>query len=148
MAADATDEVEAIITRLKTLVGGRVWESALPDDEDPPRLASGAVAPYIVVDFGAPVRSTRDRNIASGELGQPHILPLNVACVAGDIATARAVAKAVFNLLVDWAPSSSSDPIVAQGGYGSNRPSTERSPTRFVKGLFFETTVNNTVHPA
>jgi hypothetical protein len=143
MAADADAEIEATLTRARTLVGGRVWESALPDDANPPRDANGAIKPYIILDFGAVVRSTRDRTLAHGDLKQPHILPVNAACVAGDVATARAVQKALFNLLVDWAPSSSADAYRAQGGYGSNRPATGNTPTRFVRGGFYETTVNN-----
>lgn len=142
MAAHGDDEIQATITRVKTLVGGRVYESALPDDENPPRAADGKVAPHIILDFGATVRSTRDRNLATPEKGQPHVLPLNAACVAGDAATARSVRKALFNLLLDWKPSETADAWEAKGGYGGNRPATGNTPTRFISGSFFESTVN------
>ena len=142
MAADGSAEIDATIARAKTLVGGRVYESALPDDENPPRTADGRIAPYIILSFGATVRSLRDRILANAEKGQPHVLPLNAACIAGDAATARAVKTALFNLLVDWAPSGSADAWEAKGGYGGNRPATGNTPTRFISGSFYESVVN------
>lgn len=145
MAANGNAERKATIVRAKGLVGGRVYESALPDDTNPPRSADGRIAPHIILDFGAPVRSARDRNIANPEKGQPHVLPVNAACIAGDAGTAGDVAAALFDLLVDWAPSATSDAFEAKGGYGTNRPATGNTPSRFVSGLFLESVVNQGV---
>lgn len=144
MSADGVLERRATITRLKTLVGGRVWKGTIPDEEEPARIldASGKVKPHIIVDFGAPVRTTRDRTLALGEKGQPHLLPVNVACIAGDADSAEDVMKAVFDLLVDWAPSDTADPFEAQGGYGGRRNATANTPTRFIEGLFLQAAVN------
>ncbi len=142
MTADGNAEIEATLARAKTLVGGRVFESALPDDADPPHTADGKIAAHIILDFGAPVRSTRDRNIANPEKGQPHVLPLNAACVAGDAATARKTKKALLDLLLDWQPSFTSDAYEALGGYGTNRPATGNTPSRFISGLFLQAVVN------
>lgn len=143
MAADGDAEIEATITRAKTLVGGRVWEGFVPDrDAALTHDANGAVVPHIILDFGASVRSAKDRHLSGPDLDQPHVLPLNAACIAGDMATARAVSKALFNLLVDWAPSATSDPWEAQGGYGSANPATANTPSRAIRGGFFSTTVN------
>jgi hypothetical protein len=142
MPANGLAERRATVARAKTLVGGRVYESALPDDANPPRSSDGKIAPHIILDFGAPVRSMRDRVLANPEKGQPHVLPLNAACVAGDADTASVVMASLFDLLVDWAPTSASDPFEAQGGYGGNRPATGNTPTRFISGAFFQAVVN------
>lgn len=143
MAADGLFERRATLTRLKTLAGGRVWQGSIDDDVQIPRDSAGKVLPYIVVNFGAPVRSTRDRQIATGEKGQPHILPVNIACIAGDYDAAQEVMSAALNLLLDWAPSETADAFEAKGGYGTRRASTESSPTRYVEGLFLEGVFNN-----
>ena len=145
MAADGDLETENTLARLRTLVGGRVYESAVPDDVTIPVGRDGKVSPYIVVDFGATVRSLRDRNITNPEKGQPHVLPVNIACVAGDASAARKTRKAVIGLLLDWSPSPTADAFEAKGGYGTNRPATGNTPTRFVAGSFFETVINQGV---
>ena len=145
MAANGLVERRATVARLKGAfppVGDRVYKSAVPDDADLPRLPGGAVAAHIIVDFGAPVRSAQDRALANPELGQPHILPASIACVAGDADTAENVMAAVVNRLVDWKPSATADGWELKGGYGTSRPATGNTPTRFISALFLECTVN------
>lgn len=143
MSAYGLEERENTLARLADLCGGRVWEGSVPDDVELPRAADGKVLPCIVVNFGASVRSTRDRNLAKGEKGQPHSLPVNIACIAGDIGAANRAAAEVSDRLLDWAPSATSDAFTAKGGYGTRRPSTESSPTRQIVGGFFEAVINN-----
>lgn len=144
MAADGDVEIENTLERLETLVEGRVYESAVPDSVQIP-TRNGKVLPYIVVDFGATVRSLRDRNIANPEKGQPHVLPVNIACIAGTARAARKTRKDVMDLLLDWRPSETADAYEAKGGYGTNRPATGNTPTRFVSGSFFESVINQGV---
>lgn len=143
MAADGLIERRATLARLKTLVGGRVWQGSIDDDTQIPRDSAGRVLPHIVVNFGAPVRTTRDRVLANGEKGQPHVLPANIACVAGDYDSAQTVMAAVMDLLLDWRPSATSDAYEAKGGYGTRRDSTEASPSRRIEGLFLEAVINS-----
>jgi hypothetical protein len=145
VAGHGLEERRATLARVKALVGGRVYESALPDDANPPRSSDGKIAPHIILDFGAPVRSARDRNLSNPEKGQPHVLPVNAACIAGDADAASVVSAALFDLLVDWAPSETSDPYEAKGGYGGKRPATGNTPTRYVSGSFFECVTNQGV---
>lgn len=142
MTAYGLEERRATLARIKTINAGRAWQGSVLDDYEIPRDPSGRVLPHAVIAFGAPVRTARDRNLAYGEKNQPHILPLGVTCVAGDYDSAQALAAAIHNLLLDWAPSDSADPFEAKGGYGSRRPSTANTPTRYLEGLHFETAVN------
>ena len=141
MAADADVEIEATLARLATLAGGRVFETAAPDETSV--TLNGKVFPHIVVDFGDTVRTRRDRILSTGEVNQPHILPVNVACIAGTASAARKLAKAVITLLLDWAPSNSSTGFAKEGGYSGGRSATANTPSRFVRGVFLEATVNN-----
>ncbi|WP_406245795.1 hypothetical protein ACI7YT_12195 [Microbacterium sp. M] len=143
MAAHGLAERRATLARLKTINAGRAWQGSVDDDYEVPREpGTGKVLPHTIVDFGAPVRSSRDRNLTNPEKGQPHILPANIACVAGDYDSAQVLMAAVFDLLVDWAPSSTSDPWESKGGYGSRRAATANTPTRHIEGLFLEDVVN------
>ena len=142
MAANGLSERRATLARMKTINGGRAWQGTVDDDYEIPRDADGRVLPHAIIDFGAPVRSTFDRNLAHMEKGQPHILPANIAIVAGDPDAAQVTMAAYFDLLLDWKPSTTADPWEAKGGYGSRRPSTSSVPTRYIEGLFLETSVN------
>lgn len=142
MAAHGLEERRSTLARLKTINGGRAFQGSLADDYEVPRDADNRVAAHIIIDFGAPVKTARDRNLANAEQGQPHVLPANIACVAGDADSSQVLMAAVFKLLVDWAPSDTADPWEAKGGYGTRRPATQAVPTRYVDGLFLETTVN------
>lgn len=136
-------ERRATLARIKAgVAGGRVWQGAVPDEVGLPRDTDGRIAPHVVIDFGAPVATTAERNLALPDAQQPYALPANVACIAGDADAAQALAAEVFGLLVDWQASSSADPWEAKGGYGTRRPATENTPTRYIEGLFMQCSVN------
>lgn len=143
MAAHGLEERRATLSRLKTINAGRAWQGSVWDDYEIPRDTSGRILPHAIIDFGAPVKTARDRNLAASEKGQPHVLPGNLAIVAGTPDDAQALMAQIFELLVDWAPSATSDAWEAKGGYGTRRPATGLTPTRFVEGIFLEAVVNN-----
>lgn len=145
MPAHGLPERRTTLARLRTINAGRCWQGSVDDDYDIPRDADGRVIPHGVIDFGAPVKSARDRNLTNAEKGQPHVLPGSLAIVAGDPDEAQTLMAAYFDLLIDWAPSASADPWEAKGGYGSRRPATSNTPTRFIEGLFLECVVNQGV---
>lgn len=128
--------------RLESLAGGRVWQGTVDDDDIIQRFPDAKTKPYIVVQFGAPIRTTRERNLTNGDLGQPHIQTATVSCVAGDYDSAQQLMGAVVETLVDWAPSDFSDPWRLEGGFGNRRARTSNTPTRFIEGLFLTTTIN------
>lgn len=142
MAAHGLAERRATLAKMKTINAGRVWQGTIPDDEDVPRDTAGRVLPHAVIDFGAPVQLARDRNLAYGEKRQPHALPGVVTCIAGTADDAQALMAAYFDLLIEWKPSLGADPWEAKGGYGSKRPATESTPTRYMEVLFLEAGIN------
>lgn len=141
--AHGINERRSTVARLTTLAGGRVWKGSVDDDDDLPReWITGRVRPHIVVRFGAPVRSSKERNLTNGDLQQPHILSGTVYCVAGNVDDAEELMAAVVETLVDWAPSPSSDPWEASNGFGAKRSQTANTPTRYIEAVFITTTVN------
>lgn len=142
MAAHGLEERRATLARMKTINAGRAWQGSVDDDYEIPRDTSGRVLPHAIIDFGAPVKTARDRNLANREKGQPHVLPANIAIVAGDPDAAQVTMAAYFDLLVDWAPSDTADSWEAKGGYGSRRAATDSTPSRIIEGMFLETVVN------
>lgn len=145
MAAHGLQERRSTLAKLKTINGGRAWQGSVDDETPIPRHEDGSVQAYAVITFGAPVRTKRDRNLTNGELGQPHILPATVSCVAGDYDDAQDLMADVIELLVDWKPSESSDPYEAKGGFGSRRNATANIPTRYIEAVYLEATVNQGV---
>lgn len=145
MAANGLAERRATLARLKTINGGRAWQGSVDDEARIPRHEDGSVMAYSVIDFGAPIKTKRDRNLTNAEKGQPHILTATVSCVAGDPDDAQELMAQVFDLLVDWSPSASADPYEAKGGFGTRRNRTSDTPTRQVVGIFLESTVNQGV---
>lgn len=142
MAAHGLDERRATLAKMKTINGGRAWQGSVDDSYEVPRDSAGRILPHAIVDFGAPVKTARDRNLAFREKGQPHVLPANIAIVAGDPDAAQVTMAAYFDLLVDWEPSETADAWEAKGGYGTRRPSTSSVPTRHIEGMFLESVVN------
>ncbi|MBT2484861.1 MULTISPECIES: hypothetical protein [unclassified Microbacterium] len=146
MAAHGLQERRNTLAKLKTINGGRAWQGSVDDEAIIPRhTEDGSVMAYAVITFGAPVKTKRDRNLTNSELGQPHVLGATIACVAGDPDDAQDLMADVIELLVDWKPSESADAYEAKGGFGSRRPATENVPTRYIEGLYLETTVNQGV---
>ncbi len=139
----AMEATEAYVAA--NLVGGRVFEASLDDEGvgyDVPRDDSGRVLPHILIDWLATTPSRNDRSLGLGEQEQPHSLFGSFACIAGDAKTARKVRAALFDLLVDWKPTSKSNAFTAQGGF---RERIERKsstvPERFVFMQYASTTV-------
>jgi hypothetical protein len=142
---DFTGEVEEdfIIAQLKTLAGGRTWETQVPDDEELPRDEEGGVKPYIIIRFAEPLASPQGRNIGSGEQGQPQSLSFTVI-VCGDNADAvKEVSRAHRRLLVGAIPSTRATPIKSSGGFGYSNSDAASRPTRYERATFYRVIINN-----
>lgn len=142
--ADFTGETEeeTILAALKTLVGGRVWETQVPDDDELERLTDGGVKPYIIVRFAEPSASAQGRNIATGEQGQPQLLSFSVDVVGGDADSVKSTAREQRRLLVGMRPSGSATPIRSSGGQAYSNSEAGSRPTRFKRTTFYRTIFN------
>lgn len=145
MAAHGLEERRATLAKMKTINQGRAHQGSVEDDTLLKRDADGKVIPYAVVAFGTPVKTARDRNLAKRELGQPHVLPATISLIAGDFDAAQVLMAAFVELLVDWAPSDSSDAWELKGGFGTRRNATDNTPSRYIEVLYLETVVNQNI---
>lgn len=136
------EEEDWIIQQLKTLAGGRVWETQVPDDVDLERLTGGGVKPYIIVRFAEPSASAQGRNIATGEQGQPQLLSLTVIVVGGDADSVKHTSRAQRKLLVGAQPSSTATPLKSSGGFAYADAESGSSPSRFKRSTFYRTIIN------
>lgn len=142
--SDFTGEEEEawILATLTTLVGGRVWESQVPDEVDLARETDGGVKPYIIVSFAEPSASAQGRNIATGEQGQPQLLSFQVEIYGGDADSVKEAARDVRRLLVGAQPSPAANPIRSSGGQSYSDSETASRPTRFKRVTFYRTIFN------
>lgn len=141
---DFTGEAEEdwIIGQLKTLAGGRVWETQVPDHVDLDRETDGGVKPYIVVRFAEPLSSAQGRNIGCGEQGQPQLLSFTVIVYSGDADSTKQTSRAHRRLLVGAKPSSLATPIKSSGGFGYAEGESESAPSRYSRATFYRTIIN------
>lgn len=141
---DFTGETECanIIDRLKTLVGGRVWEIQVPDDVDLARVTDGGVKPYIVVRFANPLSLSQGRSIAAGEQQQPHQITFTVIVIGSDADSVKSTMRVVNQRLVDFEPSDGATKIRSRGGFSYPNGDTGSRPTRFQKAGFYRFNYN------
>lgn len=146
LGPDGVAEEEAIIARLKAnLVGGRVYDQ-ISDEQIEAMGNVGEIAPYIVIDFGQAAPTRGDRVLALGELSQPYTMGISVACWGGKVDDVRRVAGAVRRLLLDWAPTETSAPIVGlpgmTGGNFTSTPARVQIPSRVMRQVTLLLTFN------
>lgn len=142
MSFDGIAERRAIISRLKVLCGGRVYEG-MRDEVDLKRHDDGSVKPYITVMFATPFASQKERGMGVGESGQPHILRMTVTAFGGDASDVGDTVAEIVKLLLDFQPNgSNATPLAAKGGFSFSRRDAQSKPTRFAQSAFFSTTIN------
>lgn len=142
---DFTGEAEEdfVLAQLRTLAGGRVWETQVDDQEELERLTDGGVKPYIIVRFAEPLAVAQGRNIGDGEQGQPQSLSFTVIVIAGDADSVKETSRAHRRLLIGVRPSLRATPIKSTGGFGYSDSEAGSRPTRFKRATFYRTIINN-----
>lgn len=138
---DGLAEADAILTRAKTLFGGRVIDGDVADDEPLALNTDGSVKPFGAVIFGSPIAAGTDRGLGD-ETTQPHILTVAMLSAARDAATARVGAAAFLRLFVGWHPSATAGEMQAVQGYEFLTASTPTRPSRVNRVQHFKVTIN------
>jgi len=142
VSVDLVAEQAAVVTRLSTLCGGRVWD-AIEEEVQLEFDAEGLVKPYIIVSFGTLYPKAGDRSI-EGPTQQPYVLPITIECWGSTASQVRSTAGAVRTLLLGWAPSenNASEIELRGGSWFPNRRDTDARPTRYLQTVTSETVVN------
>lgn len=148
MGLDASADEDAILERLRSrLWGGRVWDE-LPDETMLEKDAStGLVKPYILLTFGVPFPSSRDRTI-EGEAQQPHILPFVAEAWGPTKDDARAGAYGVIESLTGFKPTENSSEIGLTGGGGGFSNYDQGRPIRFMRPVAGSLIINASIDDA
>lgn len=137
---DGAAETTAIIAHAASLAGGRIFDG-VPDDTAMPLNPDGSVKPFIAVLTSDPTPTARNRGLGK-ETVQPHIMAVSFVCVTGNATDSRNLAAAVTDLFLGWAPSATSDQMIAAGGQGFPLQATNYTPSRIVRSRRFTTVLN------
>jgi hypothetical protein len=147
MSIDLVAEKANTKAHLRRLAGGRVHEEAIPDDVQAAFDGNGDLRPFLLITWGTPYPTYRDRSIMGEEM-QPFLVPMHVQAFASTVDEKNVLAGAVRNELLGWVPNppNSSEYTFRGGGEFNNRVSSVR-PTRFVELVNFELMVNLSTTP-
>lgn len=138
---DSMAERAAIMARLGTLAGGRVGK-AHPDAKKIERDEDGNALPYLVVRFGNPVPSARDRGLG-GETTQPHAFPWTVSACGGVLDDVEELSAAVRRKMLGWIPNPPNTGQTKGGsGYSYSALDSEKRPARFEEGTYWTCAMN------
>lgn len=148
MTMDTYAEEEAILQRLRSnLWDGRVWDELPDETERATDAETGMVLPDIVLTFGTPFPSARDRSI-EGAAQQPHILPFVAECFGATKDQARAGASGVIKYLNGWIPTGNASEIELTGGGGGYPNYDQGRPVRFRRAVAGMCVINLSIDDA
>lgn len=142
---DFTGEAEiawVLATLKEGLVGGRVWKTQVPDEQQLEYDDDGALRPYLILANASPYANPRGRFMAVHEQQQPHVLSMSLQAIAGDSDSAERTLNAAKRLLVGFAPSLSAGVITARGGHSWSHGENTSRPTRYVESAFLRCGIN------
>lgn len=146
MSVDGTAEQQAIIARLSTLCGGRVYDY-IPDETLLDRDEDKFVLPYLVVSFGSLTPQSEDQSIEGADQ-QPQIMPVIVECWGPTAVHARGAAGGVRTLLLGWTPlgdGNSSEYDLRGGGWFPGRQQGSGRPSLAMESVNGAVTINNSI---
>lgn len=123
-------EAQAILARLRTIAGGRIFDGGAPDWAQLEKNADGTVKPYGVVFFGEPIPDKAEATLGS-TTDQPFTLPVVVQWVASSGEDLRTLAAAGAALLIEWRPTPSAGYMEPMNGGEFTTRDTQDRPTRY-----------------
>jgi hypothetical protein len=143
MSTDGTEEADFILGGqcLGSLMGGRVWEDAVPQGTVL-RVEGDEVLPYAVVHFGTPITERpgrgSSRTLTASENEQPHVMPITVMIYATRSASLRRAFKGVWDRLIGKKPSAGSGEVRSLGGTRITERDSSGAIVRLVRVIYAE----------
>lgn len=119
-----------------------VYVSEVPEDSDI-NWNNGLFSPYLVIFFGGPIRSARDRGIVSTR-NDTTILYCTVEVYAPVFSTAGLLKDKVVDVLTGFRPPDCGE-MVLEGGLAYSKASNDVRPTQYVDSTAFTTRGNLTM---
>ena len=143
MSTDGIQEADFILGPqcLGALMGGRVWEDAVPPGVNL-RVEGDEVLPYVIVHFGTPITESpgrgSGRSLAASEDEQPHVMPITVMIYATRSSSLRRAFRSVWDRLIGKRPSAGSGEIRSLGGTRITEKDSEGAIVRLVRVIYAE----------
>lgn len=148
MTFDGVAESIAITARLKTIPGVTVFDS-IPDEEDLDRYDDGTVKPYIVTQYNTPYTYTKSRQLAVGEDKQPYLFSGTVEGTAGNATDAFRLGGKILTTLMGFASNGANASVLkCPRNYNTIRRDEQSIPTRWARGVYFESIINLDTDPS
>ena len=119
-----------------------VYRSEIPEDDALEYDERGTLRPFLVVEFGGPIRSARDRGIVSVRM-DPYIIFLTVTAVAARAQDADAMKGLVIDTLLGLRVPDTGE-LQLSGAMSYGRASNSIRPTQFIASQSFQTITNLT----
>lgn len=136
MSLDTGPTEAAIEAEIKTTLGhDRVYVTQVPDGLTPKY-------PYVVLYYGEPIRSARDRHITTTR-DDVLVGYVTVQVISTTDSSANAVKNRIKNALTGFRPIDSGE-MVLEGGMAYSDADTRVSPTRYFRELGFTYRTNLT----
>lgn len=143
MSLDAKPFRDAVKARLEAnFTNTDVYTSEVPEDGDI-NWNNGLFSPYLVVFFGGPIRSARDKGIVSTRFDTT-ILYCTVEVYAPVADTAAFLKDKVVDVLTGFRPPDCGE-MVLEGGLAYSKASNEVRPTQYIDSTAFTTRGNLTM---
>lgn len=136
MGLNPNTTFQSIKTYLKTLVTYKVLTAEMLPTESLELDSKGKPKPYIVVNFGGPVRAARDRGLVSAKYDAT-VLFITLDVFAGTSDDALAIKGYLLEELVGWKPTGATE-LIPMGGMTHSRAATGVRPTQYIESLSFQ----------
>lgn len=136
MGINPAPTFQSIKTHVRSLVQYRVLTAEMSPNEAIEVDAKGKPKPYIVINFGGPIRAARDRGLVSAKYDST-ILFITLDVFAGTDDDALAIKGYLLDNLVGWVPEGATE-LVPAGGMTHSRAASAVRPTQYIESISFQ----------
>jgi hypothetical protein len=133
MSLETTPTEDDIVARISTQVIPRVVDTEVPE-------ATTVAVPYILIEWGGPVRSEQDHHITS-TVNDTLIGYGTFTVVSSDARSAKQVADKLRKALTGYRPVDSGE-MILEGGVTYSNATTTVKPNRFYRSLAYSWRTN------
>lgn len=136
MGVNPAPTFKDIKEHIETLVEYKVYTAEIPADEALTFDENGVMDPFVVVNFGGPVRAAKDRGLVSAK-HDATILFITLDCYAAREWDAIEIKGYLVEELTGWVPEGATE-LVPMGGMTYSRASNRVRPTQYIEATSFQ----------
>ena len=136
MTVNPSSTFKDIRSQIESLVNYKVFTAEMPEDESLELDSHGVMKPFIVVYFGGPVRSAKDRGLISAKYDST-VLFITIEAFAANADAAIDIKGYLLENLTGWIPEGATE-LVPMGGMTYSRAGTKVRPTQYIEATSFQ----------